>query len=311
MTRGALLLALVALAAWPARAHVVFERPSLRAWVTGSELVVVAVFADDVAMWSAPDGSDRQEVFRVRVEETLVGVDPGETLEFFPHAEGFPHFHAGDRALLFLERTGARPEFASLAARFPWFSAQGAGQEWRLAGADGESVLAAARAWLGLRGGGAADLPAAVRAQVVAQLSSASPRLRSDAIAELVRMHALPGFLDEPGVSALAPFASAPALSVGQRLAIVRLLEGAPGFDPAPRLRALAGEASSGSGAELAQMIGVAGASDDPALRSWLAGLAADERPWVQRAVREALTAAALRAGDGADASLPQAASSP
>jgi hypothetical protein len=309
--RGALLLALLALAATPAHGHVVFERPSLRAWVTGAELVVVAAFEGDAAMWSAPDGSDRQEYFRVRVEETLVGVDPGETLEFFPHAEGFPRFRAGDRALLFLERTDARTEFAALAARFPWFSGQGAGQEWRLAGAEGESALAAARGWLALRGGGEADLTAAVRAQLVLQLGSPSPRLRADAIAELVRMHALPGFLDEAGVTALAPFAASPALSIGQRLAIVRLLEGAPGFDPAPRLRALADAASTGSGAELAQMIGVAGASDDPALRSWLAGLAEDERPWVRRAVREALTAAALRAGDGAGASLPQAASTP
>src|SRR5690606_9990738 len=187
-TRGLLLAALVA-AALPARAHVVFERTSLREWLTRSALVVVAEFESDVEMWSAPDGSDRQEFFRVRVLETLKGPAPASPLEFFPHAEGFPRFQAGDRALLFLARSDARREFAALATRFPWFSVQGAGHEWRLApGAEGARVLATARRWLALRGDAPSDPIGAVRSLLVDQLGSEVPALRADAVAELVRM---------------------------------------------------------------------------------------------------------------------------
>lgn len=295
-TRGLLLAALVA-AALPARAHVVFERTSLREWLTRSALVVVAEFESDVEMWSAPDGSDRQEFFRVRVLETLKGPAPASPLEFFPHAEGFPRFQAGDRALLFLERSDARREFAALATRFPWFSVQGAGHEWRLApGAEGARVLATARRWLALRGDAPSDPIGAVRSLLVDQLGSEVPALRADAVAELVRMRELPGFLDDEGVAAFAPFTTSPALSIGQRLALVRLLDGGPGFDPNPALRALAVEARSGSNAELAQTIRAAAASDDPALQTWLAELADDERTWVRRAAREARTDAVLRA---------------
>src|SRR5690606_2501787 len=183
-----------------------------------------------------------------------------------------------------------------LAARFPWFSVQGAGHEWRLApGEEGGRVLATARRWLALHEGAPSDRSVgAVRALLVDQLGSAVPALRSDAIAELVRMRALPGFLDREGAAAFAPFTTSPALSIGQRLALVRLLEGAPGFDPAPPLRTLAVEARAGSPAELAQMIRAAAASDDPALQAWLAELADDPRAWVQRAAREARTQAAL-----------------
>lgn len=288
-------VALVLLAA-PARAHVVFERTSLREWITRSDVVLVAEFESGPQIWTAPDGSDRQEYFRVRAVETLQGVAPVGAFDCFPHAEGFPAFHAGDRALLFLERTASRPEFAALAARFPWFSVQGAGHEWRLEGADGERTLAIARRWQALRLQSSADPPAAARAIVVDELGSGVARLHADAIGELVRMHALPGFLDAEGLAALRPFVESPSLSLAQRLALVRLLEAAPGFDPRPSLRSLAEEARAGSGSELAQMIQVAGASDDPALQAWLAGLADDERPWVQRAAREARESAALRA---------------
>jgi hypothetical protein len=289
-----------------ADAHVVYERTSLREWVTRSELVVLAAFESDAQTWTAPGDADRQEFFRVRAVETLRGVAPGGPFDFFPHAEGFPGFRAGQRALLFLERTAGRPEFAGLAERFPWFSVQGAGQEWIVEGDAGARTLAAARRWQSLRDDAGTDL-AAVRAALVDQLGSGVPRLRADAVAEAMRMHPLPGFLDADGVAALAPFAADPALSLTQRLALLQLLDGAPGFDAAPLRRAIAREAQAGSGAELAQMVRVAGASDDPALHAWLASLADDPRPWLRRAVEEARAAAALRATGAAPAPGPGA----
>ena len=115
-------------------------------------------------------------------------------LEFFPHAEGFPSFRAGDRALLFLERTADRDEFRSLAARFPWFSAQGAGQEWILPPDDaGVRILEVARRLASHRAQRPTDPTRALRDVVLAELASGVPRLRRDAIAELVTARLRPG----------------------------------------------------------------------------------------------------------------------
>jgi hypothetical protein len=46
---------------------VLFDRATLRQWVGESDAVALVAFESDVALWTAPDGSDRQDVFRVRV----------------------------------------------------------------------------------------------------------------------------------------------------------------------------------------------------------------------------------------------------
>jgi hypothetical protein len=288
MPRGTLSLLLALVAGAPAGAHVILERGTLRQWTVDSAAAVVAEFVSDASMWRAGDGSDRQEYFRVRVVATLHGpLEPGP-LEFFPHAEGFPDFRAGERALVFLERTGERPEFARLAGRFPWFSTQGAGQEWKLEpGIAGESVLEIARRLASYRAAPPPDPRRALRDVVLAELASGVPRLRRDAIAELVRARGWPGFLDAESTSSLASWAERPALPATERLALVRLLEGAPGFDADARLRAMTGEPLDGR--ELAQLVRTAGTRSDPALRAWLAALADDPRPEIQREARSAL----------------------
>jgi hypothetical protein len=284
---AALLLALALIgAADGAGAHVLFERATLRQWLLGADLVVVAEFEADASLWQAPDGSDRQEWFRVRVVDTLRGRAPGPALDFSPHAEGFPGFRAGDRALLFLARSAGRSEFSRIAGRFPWVSFQGAGQEWRLVGADGDAILAIARRWAALstaRGGVASEL----RAVLLDELASGVARLRADALAELMTLRTVPGFLDAPTTAAFAAWADAPALPASQRLALARLLDGAPGFDAGARLHALTGEPLDGP--LLLQLIRVAGASSDPRLRPWLTAQSADPRPAVRREARLAL----------------------
>lgn len=278
----------VLLANGPAAAHVLFDRTTLRQWTAQADAVVVAEFTGDAQMWRADDGSDREEFFRVRVVDVLHGpVAPG-TLDYFPHAEGFPRFRAGDRALLFLERTAAHPEFAPLASRFAWFSTQGAGQEWLLVpGPEGAAVEEIARRLTAHRRERPVDPRGALRDLLLAELASDVPRLRSDAIAELVRAREWPGFLDAAGARAFARWIDADALSATERLALVRLLDGAPGFDADAQLRAMTREPL--AGAELAQLVRVAGARDDPALRAWLEALADDARPDVRREAHAAL----------------------
>lgn len=280
-------LALAVAASPAARAHVLFERATLREWLLGADLAIVARIESGPAVWQAPDGSDRQEWFRVRVLETLRGTAPDEkTLDFTPHAEGFPDFRPGDRVLLFLARSERRPEFAAIAHRFPWVSFQGAGHEWRLVGADGDAILAIAKRWAALarmREG----LEDELRAVLLAELSSGVARLRSDAIAELVTARRLPGFFDGRTTAAFAAWADAPGLPFAERLALVRLLDGAPGFDAAARLEALAAEPVDGP--LLLQLIRAAGASGDARLRPWLTARSADPRPAVRAEAQLAL----------------------
>lgn len=273
------------------RAHVLFDRATLRQWTTDAAAVVVVEFETDVEMWRAEDGSDHQEFFRVRVDEVLYGgVAPG-VIELFPHAEGFPSFHKGDRALLYLERTSDHLEFTSLAPRFHWFSTQGAGQEWKLEpGANGEAVLEIARRLAGQRSSRPSDPRRALRDLTLAELTSGVPRLRSDAIAELVRARDLPGFFDEESTPAFTAWVDGGRLPVSERLALVRILDGAPGFDADARLVAMTHEPLAGSA--FAQLVRTAGSREDPRLRAWLTGLAEDARPEIQREARAALATA-------------------
>lgn len=279
---------LLLLASRGATAHVLFDRTTLRQWSAEADAAVIAEFDGDARMWRAADGSDRQEFFRVRVVEVLYGAIAPGTLDWFPHVEGFPGFRAGDRALLFLERTAAHPEFATLADRFTWFSTQGAGQEWRLApGPEGAAVKEIALRLIAHRRDRPADPRGALRELLMAELASGVPRLRADAITELVRAREWPGFLDAASTPSFAAWIESGSLSATQRLALVRILDGAPGFDADAKLRAMTREPL--AGAELAQLVRAVGTRDDPALRGWLATLAGDPRPDVRREAHAAL----------------------
>ena len=287
---AALFVALAAFAGFAAtaRGHVVVGRTTLRAWTADSAAAAVVVFESDGQIWRADDGSDRQDFFRVRVETVLYGALEQGSLEFFPHAEGFPSWHAGDRALLFLERTADRIEFTSLAPRFRWFSAQEAGQEWKLAPDDtGVRILEIAKRLASFRVERPADPRRALREVLFAELGSGVPCLRRDAIAELVMARLYPGFLDAEAMRSFSGFVDAGGLPATERLALLRLLDGTPGFDANARLRAMTREPLEGPA--LAQLVRVAGASDDEELRAWVATLAGDARPEVQREVRAAL----------------------
>ena len=271
-----------------ARAHVVLDRGTLRQWTADSAAAAVVVFESDGQLWRADDASDRQDFFRVRVETVLYGALEAGPLEFFPHAEGFPAFRAGDRALLFLERTADRLEFLSLAPRFAWFSTQGAGQEWTLPpGETGVSILEVAQRLASHRAQRPADPSRALRDVVLAELGSGVPRLRRDAIAELVTARLRPGFLDDEAMNSFSGLVDAGELPASERLALLRLLDDAPGFDSRARLRAMTRESLEGPA--LTQLVRVAGASDDAMLRAWVATLANDARPEVQREARAAL----------------------
>jgi hypothetical protein len=249
----------------------------------------VVEFEAPLRTWSQAGGGDRQDYYRVRVLDVIAGSPPeAEQIDFFPHAEGAPRFRAGERALLFLERTELRPEFASLAARFPWFSVQAAGEEWSLEGAEGAAVLDAARAWARWLAGADAGAPDHLRALLLRQLGSPVARLRRDALLELVRARDLPGVLDAPGdAAAFAALLAGGTLPVAERLTLLQLLEGRPGFDPNPVWEALF--ASQLEPREWSAVLRVAGRDDAPGLSARIGELLAAPDPALRRAAAEAL----------------------
>jgi hypothetical protein len=281
----ALLAAAAAALPAPARAHIVYVRETLAQFVEQSELAVVAEFRSGPKHWAAADGSDREEYYEIAVVETLKGEAPAKTLEYFPHAEGFARYALGDRALVFLDRTAGRPELASAAGRFAWFSAQGSGQEWTIAGAEAEPIVAAARGWAALAKVPAEDAAAKRRRLLAGALGSGVARLESDALIELVRAgRGL--FRDAASVAPFAALARSRKLRAPVRLPLVRVLDGLGGFAAEPVLLAMTRERLSPE--ERALLVQVAGGLRDPRFTAWLASLLADADP--------ALCLAAVRA---------------
>jgi hypothetical protein len=250
---------------------VLYDRPTLQQWCARSELVVVAEFTAPLRVWVAPDGSDRQEHYAVRVLETLKGEAPGDVIEYFPHVEGGAGYQPGDRAVVFLERTASRPELLSLAPRFAWYSLQDAGQEWRLAAERPAEVPGLVADWLGALAAPALEGTPRTRALLARELRSSDARVRADALADLVRLREAPGFF--ASARDVAPFAQRArerAAPAADRIALALLLRGQPGFDDAAALRALTREPL--APADRVTLIRVAGGVPDEALSRWLEG---------------------------------------
>lgn len=285
--------ALLLLGAATARAHVIVQQPSLRQLLQSSTTTAIVEIASPLRTWTAPDGMDRQEYFSARTVETIAGETPPARFDVFPHGEGLPAWQEGDRALIFLDATARQPEFASLAARFPYFTIQQAGQEWRLVGTQGDAVRAAVIAYRDLSNQPASQAAPALRALLLRSLRSGAPALREDAIGELVRMRSVPGLEQAmfPARADLAPLTTLLAreagLPVTSRVALARLLDGLHGFDAGPAIRTLTKEPLTGT--ERVQLVRAASATHDAGVSSWLAGLLASPDVTLRREAAYAL----------------------
>ncbi len=257
---------IVATIAAPAAAHIVFDRRTLPQWIARSRLVLVAEVRTPLLIWSAADGSDHQEYFSVRVIEALAGDSPAPQLDVFAHAEGEPRLRVGQSMLLFLERTAEHAEFAHLASRFPYFTTQGAGQEWSFASGD-RTVPELARAWREVlrRGGSYTDR----LALIVRQLETADPRLRADALRQLVHLRGTQDLaVDRSGRQRLAAMTETADLSVSQRLGLIKTLDGVGDFSTPSALLKMA--RSELTAAERLAVIRACRGVDDAALAAWL-----------------------------------------
>lgn len=269
-------------------AHVVYAREGLRQLVQGADLIVVARFESGPLLWRAPDGSDHQEYFRVRIEQVLKGERPGDRVDFVPTAEGFPGYASGDRALLFLVRSESSPALRPLAQRFRWFSIQGAGQEWKV-GSEREGRIAAVREYLRLSSLPNSTLRERYPALLLRELRGPDVRLREDAFGELVRLLALPGFFRSR--SALDPFAALvadPTLPTSFRVSLALALDGRFAFSAADALRPMTQEPLAPR--DRSALVRACGRLHDAGLSAWLAQ---ELRAPEARRRREAATALA------------------
>ncbi len=263
-------LAAALVAAAPSHAHVRYDRPTLAGWARAADAVVIAEVRQPLHVWRAPDGSERREVLDVAVRDVLLGAGLPRELEVLIHAEGEPAFARGDRAVLFLARTARHAGLARLAARFPFLSTQGAGQEWRLGSGgdlgDGE-LTDVVRGWLRLR---ACTDPAATRHLLLRELRSADERLRADAILELVAARGRAGLLAMPAdVAPFAALATGEGLRVPEALALARALDGAGGFRASEAMLAQVGRAAERR--DRVALLRAAASVADPRLDAWIA----------------------------------------
>jgi hypothetical protein len=221
-----------------------------------------------------------QEFLSLRVLETISGPAVNGALDIFPHAEGEPRYRVGDRAVLFLDRTAERREFAHLAGRFPFFTTQGAGHEWGLG--ESPDVVAAVRRWVVLRDG---DVEG-TRAALLAQLRSDDPRLRADALVDLTHLRSRM-FASAESVEPFARLSNSDRLDLSSRLALARALDGAPGFSGADMV--LEWTTAPGSVRDEINLIRASGSFRDPRLTAWLEGRLTDERVEIRAAAALAL----------------------
>ncbi len=282
------LAAVLLLAAGSAEAHVVIQQPSLRQLLQASDAVAVVEFVSPLRIWEASDGSDRQEYFTVRTVETLAGDPPPTRFDVFPHAEGMPRFSEGDAALLFARRTAEHPEFARLASRFPYYTLQQAGQEWKVSAPGGEAIRAAAAAYDEMRGGTAAESLPALRGLLLQSLRSGVAPLREDAIGELVRARNVPGFFGSPqDAAAFTSLVARPGLPVTTRVALARILDGVGGFRGDAVIASITQEPL--GDAERVELIRAASSARDAAVTAWLVGLLGNPDPALRREAAYAL----------------------
>jgi len=247
--------------------HVVYGRRTLSGWTAGSRVIAVARIASPLQVWSAPDGSDHREYFSVELIEPLAGTLPSAALDLFPHAEGEPRLRVGATMVLFLDPTAERAEFAHLAGRFPYFTTQGAGQEW-IFDPSRREIPDAVLAWRRVQKNGA--VYADRRDLVLAQLESQEPLLRADAIFELTRLRSAPEMAADEGLQKrLARLVASQRLEIRRRLALIKILDGLPDFDAAAALLGLAG--GDLETADRIALIRACRGSDDPRVLDWLA----------------------------------------
>ena len=221
------LASLLALAAAPARPHVVYGRPSLHRLVADADLVARVRILDAGGWLVVEDPPLRRPVVTAALEEVWKGETPAEPVRFAQHGHGVAPYAKGEEVLLFLRRLDRSRELAHLAAQsdLRWVSLQEHDAKLPLAPASRPAYAAAVRGYLALE-----SIPdpgsrlAAHRRLTLELLKSAEPALADSALADLVTAGGKP-LLTEAEVPAVLSLVDDPGVRIGVRVALLALLE--------------------------------------------------------------------------------------
>jgi hypothetical protein len=274
--RAFALLAALAAAA-PARAHIVYGTPTLRALTREADLVVRARIEDPSAeLWLA-EPLAREAVVVAKVLETLRGASGEPTLRFVQHGHGAPLYAKGEEVLLFLQRMEKSRELGTgpFAARVRWFSTQEAGARFALDARTRDGFASAVRAYAALDRVPVEDRLDALRAITLRLLASPDPELAGSALRDVVLAGDAP-LLRSEDVPALEELVADAATPIGVRIGLLAELERRGLVEAPPRWAALL---RGTSGPDRLAAVRAAGAHPSAPVAEELARLLASEDP--------------------------------
>jgi len=113
---GFAIATVLACAAGPTRAHVVYGTPTLSQLTHESDLVARARIIDPLSRVPLPDPLAREVVVVAEVLELLKGSYPEKRLEFVQHGHGSPEYEKGEEVAVFLKRVERSRELGEGAA---------------------------------------------------------------------------------------------------------------------------------------------------------------------------------------------------
>jgi hypothetical protein len=219
----AVLVALAALAAPPARAHIVYAGPTLAQLVATSDVVARARIVGEGSA-ELPGGRSRPVLDAELLEVWKGGLKPSR-VRFAQHGHGVAPFEPGAEVVVFLQPTERVSELAALAGTVAWVSLQEHDDEWGLTPDSRAPVANAVESYAALAGIRDPAQQLSLRRQLTLELlTGAEPRVAASALQDLVRAGvALP--LRRDDLAALAPLLADSARPIGLRAGVLAELE--------------------------------------------------------------------------------------
>ena len=213
--------ALLAFAAGPARAHVVYGTPTLSLLTQESDLVARVRIIDPSSDLLLADPLAREVVVVAEVLEPLKGSYTEERVEFVQHGHGSPEYEKGEEVAVFLKRIERSRELgrSAIASRIRWVSEQEAGGKFALDARLRADFAAAVRAYARLAALAPEARPEAMHRITLELLASPHPMLSSSALRDLV-MGGGASLLGAPDLPILEPLLARPATPIGIRIGL-------------------------------------------------------------------------------------------
>jgi len=244
---GLAVAAVLAVAAGPALAHVVYGTPTLSLLTQESDLVVRVRIIDPDSALPVADPLAREAVVVAEVLEPLKGSYVKERVQFVQHGHGSPEYEKGEEVAVFLKRIERSRELSGSAAasRIQWVSEQEAGSKFALDARMRADFIAAVRAYAHLEALAPEGRPEAMHRITLELLASPQPVLASSALRDLV-MAGGASLLGTRDLPVLEPLLASSATPIGVRIGLLAELERRGLVDGPPRwarlLRTTTGE---------------------------------------------------------------------